>query len=60
MFELLESTLQDAQELAEQCFTLTYVLLGIGHPALQESLMFMLLEKQSTLLSLLSTEVVHE
>lgn len=60
MFELIDSTPLNEQELAEQCFTLTYALLSLDHPALKEALGFMLLEKQSTLLSLLRAEVEHE
>lgn len=56
MLELVDNTPLNATELAEQCFSLTYVLSGIEHPALKESLIFILLEKQRILLSLLLSE----
>ncbi|WP_159566680.1 hypothetical protein [Budvicia diplopodorum] len=53
MFKLIDSTPLNTTELAEQCFALAYTLTGIEHPALKESLTFILLEKQRALLSLL-------
>ncbi|WP_159567515.1 hypothetical protein [Budvicia diplopodorum] len=60
MFNLIDNAPLNAAELAEQCFALTYILSGIEHPALRESLIFVVLEKQSTLLSLLSPGAEHE
>ncbi|WP_159565777.1 hypothetical protein [Budvicia diplopodorum] len=58
MFSLIETTPLSAAELTEQCFTLAYLLSGIEHPALKESVTFMLLEKQSALISLQSVEMM--
>lgn len=60
MLKLIDSPPLNATELAEQCFALTYVLSGIEHPALKESLTFILLEKQSALLSLLLAEELNQ
>lgn len=60
MFELIDSVPLTAQELAGQCFALMYILSGIEHPALRESLILIALEKQSSLLSLLSAGAEHE
>ncbi|GKX53837.1 hypothetical protein [Budvicia aquatica] len=60
MFKLMDNEPLDAQELAEQCFTLAYLLSGLEHPGLKESLIYILLEKQSALLSLLCTVAKNE
>lgn len=54
MLKLIDNAPLNSVELAEQCFALGYVLSGIEHPVVKESLSYILLEKQSALLSLLS------
>ncbi|WP_159567645.1 hypothetical protein [Budvicia diplopodorum] len=56
MLSLIDSAPLSAAELTEQCFTLAYLLSGIEHPPLKESVTLMRLEKQSALLSLQSVE----
>ena len=60
MLRLIDNAPLNTLELAEQCLALTYILSVIEYPALRESLIFIVLEKQNTLLSLLSEGSEHE
>lgn len=56
MLNLLNKTPLLPEELAEQCFALAYTISEVEQPELKESLLFILLEKQAALLSLIESE----